>query len=111
MPKIKTQRFMVVARRKETNEKWTPWTATSDFQEAEKQRTYAIACGYESIIIDSSKEKHRSKESRLKQEFAREIFEELDRCCIRKVEWRGKIIFDKTEEYEAIKKRYIGDNT
>ena len=44
----------------------------------------------------------------LRAEIAREIFEEIDKIAIRKVIYQGEIAFDKSLEYEAIKKKHIG---
>lgn len=43
-------------------------------------------------------------------EVAREIFKEIEKCTIQKVVRDGEVIFDSTEQFAKIKKKYIGED-
>lgn len=38
------------------------------------------------------------------------IFEEIDKIVIRKVTHDGKIVYDVTDKYNELKKKYLGEN-
>ena len=41
-----------------------------------------------------------------RKEVAREIFEEIKKCTTMKVLLNGEIIYDKTKEFDELKKKY-----
>ena len=42
-------------------------------------------------------------------EVAREIFEEIDKCTIRKVVRNGEVLYDFSERFDELKKKYTGE--
>lgn len=46
------KRYSVQAKRKNTDEKWTDWTAADDYEAAEKHAARIEALGYDAQIID-----------------------------------------------------------
>ncbi len=42
-------------------------------------------------------------------EVAREIFEEIEKCTVRKVVHDGKVVFDTSERFAELKKKYTGE--
>lgn len=52
----KYKRYVVQAKRKNTNEKWTDWTAVDTYEEATRHALRVENLGYESKIVDKGGE-------------------------------------------------------
>lgn len=53
----KTQRYIVQAKRKNTDEKWSDWTTVDDYDEAVRHANHVTEVGYESRIVDREEKK------------------------------------------------------
>ena len=60
---------------------------------------------YTKGFVDGSK----GSSADIRAEVAREIFEEIEKCTIRKVLREGEIIFDTSEQFAELKKKYTED--
>ena len=38
------------------------------------------------------------------------LFKEIDECTVKRVVHGGKVVFDKSQEFDRIKKKYLGDS-
>ena len=43
---------------------------------------------------------------RKQSEVVREIFEEIEKCTLRKIVMDGEVLYDKTEQFAELKKKY-----
>lgn len=51
----------------------------------------------------------RTEINAIKENLAREIFEEIERCTVQKVINQGKVLYDTTEQFAELKKKYTGE--
>ena len=57
MGRFKKKRCSIFAKRKDTNESWTAWSETDDYNRAKEHAAYAEKVGYSAKIV-VNEEKH-----------------------------------------------------
>lgn len=131
MKKFGRKRYIVQAKRRDTNEKWSDWTDTNNYQRAIHHACHIEEVGYLTKIVVKEKQveelwdilgknEHEKADAILdagfqkQNEIAREIFEEIEKILkASQTELVGQKFYyrDIIDEHIAeLKKQYMGES-
>jgi hypothetical protein len=131
MKKFGRKRYIVQAKRRDTNEKWSDWTDTNNYRQAVNQARHVEEVGYLAKIVVKEKQveelwdilgknEHEKADAildagfRKQSEIAREIFEEIEKILnASQTELVGRKFYYRyiiDEHIAELKKQYMGES-
>jgi hypothetical protein len=131
MKKFERRRYVVQAKRRDTNEKWSDWTDTNNYRQAVNQARHVEEVGYLAKIVVKEKQveelwdilgknEHEKADAildagfRKQSEIAREIFEEIEKILnASQTELVGRKFYYRyiiDEHIAELKKKYMGES-